>query len=92
MIEVVGAEKVEEFFRIVRFKPALLPWHCMCFGEAHLRFYRGSDLLLTLSFHHGESLRVHDEKWRSNRNMELTDQSRLAMARWLEQNGYRSPQ
>lgn len=90
-IQLPGRDKVEEALYLIRFENQLLHEHCMCIGDVALRFYRGDQELIALTFHHGKSLRVLDTNWARNSNLYLTSESRAALTTWLTKNGYRPP-
>jgi hypothetical protein len=90
-IQLSGKDKVAEVLGLINFESSYFSWHCMCIGDVALRFYRGDQELIALTFHHGESLRVLDANWAHNTNLNLTPESRTALANWLTRNGYRPP-
>lgn len=89
-VEIVGADKVAALLAAVDFKPNAMSEHCMCYGKCLFHFRRGDQTLLTPSYHHGESFRVHDKNRRMNPNMYLTDASCWGVRIWLAQNGCES--
>ena len=60
-------------------------FHCMCMGDETLELYNGSDLIATISLHHGESIRWDEWDW----DAELVDGQGLLV--WLAEQGVTSP-
>ncbi|MBN2684589.1 MAG: leucine-rich repeat domain-containing protein [Pontiellaceae bacterium] len=63
--------------------------HCMCNGDPFLEFYTADQLCVSLSFHHGVSLRWKNGVWHGDGM--LTDQSRDQLLSWLDQRGVKGP-
>ena len=63
--------------------------HCMCCGDPTFEFYRSGELVATLGFHHGRSLRWADGVWPGD-GMLLNDSARFLID-WLASHGYRGP-
>jgi hypothetical protein len=49
--------KVRDFIRRIHLDEGKSGFHCMCCGEPSLEFYKDGNLILTLGYHHGNSLR-----------------------------------
>jgi len=72
---------------LIEFKPnwlSVLGGHCRCYGELKLSFFKGQQELQSVSFKHGQSLRSYPP---SGPDMELTADSRAALAKWLDERG-----
>jgi len=64
-------------------------FHCMCCGEPSLEFYQGDKLILTLGFHHGQSLRWVGG-WPGDGS--LTSESARFLVKWLADHKVEGPQ
>lgn len=64
-------------------------FHCMCCGEPSLEFYQGEELILTLGFHHGQSLRWVGG-WPGDGA--LTTDSAQFLVKWLAEHEVEGPQ
>jgi hypothetical protein len=60
---------------------------CMCCGEPSIEFYRGKELAVSLSMHHGRALRW--DGWPGD--AELTNISGESLTRWLAEHGAGKP-
>jgi hypothetical protein len=63
-------------------------FHCMCCGEPSIEFYRGERLVLTLGFHHGQSLRWVGG-WPGDGAL-ITDSARF-LVKWLADHEVEGP-
>jgi hypothetical protein len=63
---------------------------CMCCGNPTLEFFDKERLILSLGFHHGQSLRWLDGKW-STDGLQTKDSSAL-LIRWLSEHGVPVPE
>ena len=64
-------------------------FHCMCCGEPSIEFYRGKEVIATLGFHHGRSLRWPGG-WPSDAI--LTPASAEFLIAWLTERNVSGPQ
>ena len=58
-----GSEEISQLIALLEFNDGKSGFHCMCAGDTKLEFYRGKQLLATISHHHGQSLRWHGGEW-----------------------------
>jgi hypothetical protein len=58
---------------------------CECCGWPSIEFYEGEKLVVTLSCHHGHSLRWRDGQW--DGDVELTPDSASFLNGWLSEHG-----
>jgi hypothetical protein len=63
--------------------------HCMCCGDPTFEFYRGGELVATLGFHHGRSVRWWDGVWPGDGM--LLQSSAQFLIDWLATHGYDKP-
>jgi hypothetical protein len=63
--------------------------HCMCCGDPTFEFYRGDELVATLGFHHGRSVRWADGVWPGDGM--LLQSSAQFLIDWLLKHGYDGP-
>jgi hypothetical protein len=64
-------------------------FHCMCCGEPTLEFYRDDNLVVSLGYHHGSSIRWLDGKWLGDGL--LTQGSATYLMSWLSERGVSGP-
>jgi hypothetical protein len=88
LFEETDPAKIKEVIDSIRIDPGNSGHHCMCEGDPIIDFYRGGELVVTLSYHHGKSLRWQ-EGWRGDGAM--TADSAAAMNDWLNRHGVKSP-
>ncbi|MBN2704703.1 MAG: leucine-rich repeat domain-containing protein, partial [Pontiellaceae bacterium] len=81
--------EIAEFVSLISVDPEESGFHCMCNGDPFLEFYKGDQLCVSLSFHHGVSFRWKDGAWRGDGM--LTEQSRDQLLEWLDQRGVKGP-
>ena len=60
-------------------------FHCMCFGDAIVTFYRGDKKLAEISHHHGRSLRWNGGNWKGDSL--FTEEAAKAWREWFKRNG-----
>ena len=87
-VEVIGRGRVRELLAAIQIDPSESGKICACRGDELIHFYNGSDHLLTLSHHHGKSLRWPDGPWTADGA--LTADSQLSLPAWFRNNGYKS--
>jgi hypothetical protein len=63
---------------------------CGCCGDPTLEFYKDDAIVVSLGFHHGQSLRWPDGKWSGDGA--LTRNSAEFLVRWLTDHGVSGPQ
>lgn len=61
-------------------------FHCMCCGEPTFEFYRGGELVATISYHHGKSIRWGGGEWPADGV--LTDRAAAFLQDWLIRHGH----
>jgi len=88
LFEVTQPEKIREVLRRLEIDETQSGFHCMCCGEPSFEFYRGEELIATLGFHHGRSLRWPDG-WPGDGM--LTGESADFFVQWLADHGVRGP-
>lgn len=91
-VEIAGADQVNELLGLIDFE---LPegnacFHCMCDGDYHIDFYRGDALIMSLGYHHNNSLRWRQGPW--DTDVTLTEQTKQAVPAWFVKHGYASMQ
>jgi hypothetical protein len=92
LIEESEASKVADICRSIRIDEwgsggCWGGFHCMCCGNPSIEFYRDDDLILTLGFHHGRSVRwAGGWKWDGL----LTRESATKLTSWLAEHGVQS--
>jgi hypothetical protein len=81
--------EIAEFVSMISIDSEESGFHCMCNGDPFFEFYKGDQLYVSLSFHHGLSFRWKNGAWRGDGM--LTDQSRDQLLDWLDQRGVKEP-
>lgn len=89
LFEIIKTEDVKEVISNIRIDPLKSNFHCMCCGNPSLEFYKGGDLLVTLGFHHGKSLRWMDGPWPMDGM--LTSDSSVFLCELLDKHGIQGP-
>ena len=79
----------EALIAAIEVNEAASGFECMCCGDPSLEFYDGDTLLLTLGFHHGESLRWV-AGWPGDAS--LTETSAGFLVKWLADHQVLGPQ
>jgi hypothetical protein len=88
LFEETDPAKIAEVIRSIRIVDT--GWtrsHCMCCGNPSIEFYRGQELVVTLGYHHGRSVRWR-EGWHGDGRM--TPDSAATMNAWLVSHGVKS--
>lgn len=88
LAEVTGAAEIREFVEGIGIDEKRSGGHCMCCGDPSFEFYRGKELIATLGFHHGQSVRWPGE-WPGDGM--LTAASAEFLVRWLDARGVHEP-
>ena len=88
LAELRDAEDISALIATLQIDEAQGAGHCMCCGEPSLEFYRDEQLVVTLGFHHGRSLRWPGG-WPGDGVM--TDEGGEALCRALAQAGVEGP-
>ena len=84
--EIQGKATVEELIEAIDIAEWRSFSRCMCFGDAAIRFYKGDELLATLGYAHGESLKWPDGPWRGDAALTWNSQAKLRL--WFRNQGY----
>ncbi len=87
LFEETDPAKIATVIHDIRIDTAKSGFHCMCCGDPSIEFYRGEELVVTLGYHHGRSVRWR-EGWRGDGLM--TTDSAAAMNSWLVAHGVQS--
>jgi hypothetical protein len=87
LFEEADPAQVAEVVRLIRIDTAKSGFHCMCCGNPSIEFYRGDELIVTLGYHHGRSVRWR-EGWRGDGLM--TADGAAALNAWLASHGVKS--
>lgn len=85
--EEADSAKVRELIESIAVEPGESGFHCMCCGEPTLEIYKGKELIASLGYHHGQSLRWAD--WPGDAM--LTEASADGLADWLAAHGAPEP-
>ncbi len=88
LVEVESAEAVRRFARLIEIDPQQSGFRCMCCGDPTIEIYRGEALVLSLGYHHGQSLRWLD-RWQGDGR--LTAESAARIAEWMSTHGVEGP-
>jgi hypothetical protein len=86
--EIRGADAVQDFLGAVAWEepePGTTA-RCMCDGNYHINIYRGTELRISLGYHHGKLLRWRNSSWRTD--LEMTKESREAIPAWFAARGF----
>ena len=75
-----------EFLEQVSIDEHAVWFHCMCYGDAWLTFYKAGAKKATISFHHSQSLRWMDGPWSSDAS--LANKTGIKLAQWFAAKGY----
>ncbi len=87
LFEETDPAKIADVIRAIRIDTANSGFHCMCCGNPSIEFYCGEELVVTLGYHHGRSVRWR-EGWRSDGLM--TRESAASLNAWLTSHGVHS--
>ncbi len=79
------AAKIAELISSLDFDDDKSGFHCMCFGDAIIIFFKGRKKLALLSHHHGRSLRWYDGTWKGDSL--FTAGAARAWRKWFEAQG-----
>jgi len=86
VFEIQGQDKVRAFLDAIQIDASESTGSCGCYGDVLFRLCRGEQLLVAMSFHHGQSLRWRRGQWRAD--AQLTDKSQEALPLWFEKQGF----
>lgn len=88
LIELADRAELTRVIDSIRISDSESGFHCLCCGHPSLEFYRGDELLLTLGFHHGRSLR-----WATGwpGDAMLTAESGETLSQWMAKRGVKDP-
>jgi hypothetical protein len=88
LAEIKDVKEVQAFLSEIELLEKESGFHCMCCGEPSLEFFKGSELLATIGFHHSQSLRW-SEGWPGD--AALAPKAAEWICRWLAKNGVPDP-
>ena len=88
IFEVRDRAEIKGLLRQIEVNEDRSGFHCMCCGSPTFELYEGSRLLVTLGFHHGQSLRWPD-RWPGDAT--LQPESAEHLARFLGKHGFDGP-
>ncbi|PAY19291.1 hypothetical protein CKO51_11790 [Rhodopirellula sp. SM50] len=80
--------EIQEMVDGIKIDDSQSGFHCMCEGDPFLDFYLGDELLTTVGFHHGRSLRWSQGWWGDGM---LTPGSGQFLVEWLDDRGVSGP-
>jgi hypothetical protein len=89
LLEVRDAELIADLVRHIEIDEDNSGFHCMCCGSPTLEFYRGRKLVVSLGYHHGESVRWLDGQWPGDGLLE--EDSKTFLMDWLAERGVSGP-
>lgn len=89
LLDIQNPKQVAEVIKSIQINANGSGFHCMCCGNPSLEFYREDTLLVTLGFHHGQSVRWQNGKWSGDAL--LTKKSADSLVEWLSNNGVKGP-
>ncbi|MHC4132064.1 MAG: linalool dehydratase/isomerase domain-containing protein [Planctomycetota bacterium] len=81
-----GNDKIQEFINILDIDEPKSSFYCACHGSARLVFSKENTILVTLSYHHNQSLRWYEGPWVGDAL--LTKKSKEQLPGWFESQGY----
>ena len=90
LLDLRDPKQVADFIKGIQINSRGSGFHCMCCGEPTLEFYRGDVLVVSLGFHHGQSLRWPNGKWAGDAL--LTQDSAGFIIQWLADHDVTGPQ
>ncbi len=88
LFEITDPKKIRELLANIGIDESESGFECECCGGPSFEFYRDKELIATLGFHHGRSLRWPDVWYGDGM---LTNQSADYLVRWLAENGVTGP-
>lgn len=89
LFAVTQKSDIKQLIESIKIDEARSGFQCMCCGNPTIEFYKGKSLLVMLGYHHGQSLRWSDGKWKGDAL--LTQESAEHLAKWLSDNGIKEP-
>ncbi len=84
--EIQGADVIGGMLDLIEIDAAGSGRSCDCLGQYLIQIYRSDKEVVTLSYHHGKSLRWRGGKWEGDGL--LTSTAQEALPRWFKDNGY----
>lgn len=83
--EITNDRKIKEIISKIDVIAEERPGYCMCSGEHKISFLKNNIVIVSLSVHHGESLRICDGTWEKgwSGNLDLTAASRKYIRKLL---------
>lgn len=85
-VEIVGTEAIRTLISSISIYESESGFHCMCWGDFQIVMYRGKEKAADLSWHHGQSLRWNNGKWKGDALLDSA--SCLAIPKWFEARGF----
>jgi len=89
LLDLRDQKQIAEVVQGIQMNPNASGFHCMCCGNPTLEFYRDGTLIVSLGFHHGQSLRWPDGKWAGDGL--LAKGSADFLIKWLADHGVPGP-
>lgn len=89
LCETRDAAAIEALVSSIEVDEARSGFHCMCCGDPTFEFLRKGEVVVSLGFHHGESLRWPEGRWEGGSS--LTEGSVRRLLDWLEARGIDGP-
>ena len=84
-LDLKNQKKVAQLVSALDFDDSRSGFHCMCLGDSRVTFYKADHKLLSLSHHHGHSLRWDHGKWEDDSL--FTAAAAKAWREWFDANG-----
>jgi hypothetical protein len=89
LLEIQDTEAIASLIQHITIDDRESGFHCRCCGNPTLEFYRDREIVVSLGFHHGQSLRWPGGKWQGDAS--LTSESAEFLNQWLAARGITGP-
>ena len=89
LFEIVSDDEIQKTISNIQIAPEGSGFHCMCCGNPTFEFYKNDELIETVGFHHGQSLRWDMGQWPGDG--ELTNDSAEYLCILLDKHGINEP-
>lgn len=89
LVEVDDRESIDDLLKGLEINDEQSGFHCMCCGEPTIELYRDHELVASLGFHHGHSLRWPGGLWPGDAAM--TEASSRHLCEFLAKHGHDGP-
>ncbi|MEE9367275.1 MAG: hypothetical protein V3V05_00270 [Pontiella sp.] len=90
LLETDDVESINTLIRHIQINDAESGFHCMCCGTPTFEFYKDEQIVVSLGFHHGQSLRwAINSQWTSDAR--LTEKSAEYLIHWLADRNVKGP-